>query len=1315
MSSRGRSIFWAIIFAWFFIFPVKVLAYDTSIAHPNIAVLAAELYNNNFSEKLTAEEIGWIKEGAMAEDTPTRWLNHFYDPVHGRGLKGKYLSAKDWAEDYSAQRNFSLGDQSWQRALDDLRKGNRELAFKELGHTIHLISDMAVPAHTRDDIHVIGDSYEQFVKNNWGKVSAHLGLSAIKINELSGAFDNLANFTNSNFYSDDTVEDNKYNIIKIFDFKTTEINKNRQALVALSKMGGSIVYNLYVESGTDWRQGMEGTKFVNNSLILTDYAQQLLPKAVGYSAGMIKLFLDEAKKDEKTDLPTWRITLRGLADRALGAVIAGAEQIYDGLKSKSAQDTLAQDSGEVSAGVSITNNQDTINQTNIKTQNPITSSEPPTEAPKKSTSASAAPNNPNSPLPAPLPILIVPPAPQVTPKTATFLSAPGYFPDSSPASANTTNAGQDNTNTSTTVNNETIEQSTSSPTSTPDNTPDTSTTTPDATPTSTPPTPPTPPDITPPPAPILDNLFAEIIYTTSSGANIFGTVSTDTVKVFSYFSATPLVLAPNSEQEGITPSSTRFDFGAVFSPGHNYFYFSATDEAKNTSTLSLPAHFVFDTDPPTVPTITVDNQTNASSTILHLTISSSDTLSPTILYDVAWRASTTNTWQDLVVATTTNQFDFSGVRGQSYLFRARAQDGPGNTSLWNDEDASSTPTFVDWSKEVVINEVAWAGNSAQYSNDEWLELYNNTDSEIDLRQWKILVSGRQINWSSVKNSIIPARGYFLLERTYDNNVRDVAADIIYTLQYGFKNTGEKIELLKPDGNKVDEVDASAGWFSGDNIKYHSMERISSVKPGSDPDNWQSNQGPRVTPRSYNGGYIYGSPRQSNFGLIVLSNTQEEPIRTLTAVNNPYVLIGYTVPAGKTLVIEPGVVIKAYRGAKIEIYGTLEAKGDSNQSVIFTSGKDQSFADSWLNTVVGTWATTTPLVKDWQGLWFRAGAIGTLNYAELRFAGYDFRPTISNLLYSQALRADSAVVNISNSNFSNTGDTMVYLNSSTSTIANSNFSNGALAVDAQQSDLILTNSSFANFSNSRGPVNIKGKWPSLSQLTFSSNAVDMAYAESVALEKDTNYPRGLNYLVIGGNLQVPSSTTLTLEAGSTLSLAKYGTITVQGTLSAPGTAENPITIQPAVSSTYWGHVKFDGSTSNVSYVNFNRGGLLTSIPANLNGALLVYNSNITLDNITVADSRSVGNSIQTGNSVVTIRNSQITKAQKYAGQDTGIKVNSGQLNLDNVILSNHNIGVQGINNGSLPGLQMSNMSATSFVNVDYPIQPTNWFAFSTSTP
>ena len=152
----------------------RAFSYDSNIAHPNIADLAARLYNGSAEEKLTGEEIGWLRQGAIDEDVPFRWVNHFYDPINNIGFKGAYLKAGNWAQDPEMQKSYSLGDYSWQRVIDDYQKGDKKRAFVGLGHIIHLISDMSVPAHTRNDVHIVGDSYEQFVKNNFGVLSKGL-------------------------------------------------------------------------------------------------------------------------------------------------------------------------------------------------------------------------------------------------------------------------------------------------------------------------------------------------------------------------------------------------------------------------------------------------------------------------------------------------------------------------------------------------------------------------------------------------------------------------------------------------------------------------------------------------------------------------------------------------------------------------------------------------------------------------------------------------------------------------------------------------------------------------------------------------------------------------------------------------------------------------------------------------------------------------------------------------------------------------------------------------------------------------------------
>jgi len=243
---RGNSFVRVIFFLFVcsaLVFPGRVFGYDTNIAHPNIAELAAKLYNAQFDPNLTTEEINWIKQGSIDEDTPTRWLNHFYDPIYNRGIWfGKQeLSAKDWANDAKAQMSFALGDKTWDRGLDDLRKNDRGKAFKELGHIVHLISDMSVPAHTRDDIHVLGDYYEQFVKNNWPIIKKDLKYNFKKVDNLNVAFDESAKFSNKNFYSNDTVEASRYQILPIKKYEVvSSTSSNTIKLAKTDTINGNL-------------------------------------------------------------------------------------------------------------------------------------------------------------------------------------------------------------------------------------------------------------------------------------------------------------------------------------------------------------------------------------------------------------------------------------------------------------------------------------------------------------------------------------------------------------------------------------------------------------------------------------------------------------------------------------------------------------------------------------------------------------------------------------------------------------------------------------------------------------------------------------------------------------------------------------------------------------------------------------------------------------------------------------------------------------------------------------------------------------------
>ena len=148
--------------------------------------------------------------------------------------------------------------------------------------------------------------------------------------------------------------------------------------------------------------------------------------------------------------------------------------------------------------------------------------------------------------------------------------------------------------------------------------------------------------------------------------------------------------------------------------------------------------------------------------------------------------------------------------------------------------------------DVVINENAWMGTKISY-NDEWVELYNNTDNTINLGGWllKAIDGTPKINLTGV----IPGKSFYLLERTDDNTVPEISADQIFTGALG--NSGENLELYDNSGNLIDSLTCASGWFAGDNTTKQTMERKNSQLSGSDSSNWQTSQNPGGTPEAKN--------------------------------------------------------------------------------------------------------------------------------------------------------------------------------------------------------------------------------------------------------------------------------------------------------------------------------------------------------------------------------------------------------------------------------------------------------------------------------
>lgn len=156
---------------------------------------------------------------------------------------------------------------------------------------------------------------------------------------------------------------------------------------------------------------------------------------------------------------------------------------------------------------------------------------------------------------------------------------------------------------------------------------------------------------------------------------------------------------------------------------------------------------------------------------------------------------------------------------------------------------------------LLISEVAWAGTRAS-AYDEWIELHNPGDQQIDLEGWR-LSDGGDID-IQLHGRIAPF-SFFLLERTDDSTIANIAADQVYT--GNLSNSGERLELRDPSGLLIDSANQNGGgWPAGEAGLRFSMERLG----GDDrAGNWATFPGFGGNGVDADGNPIGGTPRQPN--------------------------------------------------------------------------------------------------------------------------------------------------------------------------------------------------------------------------------------------------------------------------------------------------------------------------------------------------------------------------------------------------------------------------------------------------------------------
>jgi hypothetical protein len=138
--------------------------------------------------------------------------------------------------------------------------------------------------------------------------------------------------------------------------------------------------------------------------------------------------------------------------------------------------------------------------------------------------------------------------------------------------------------------------------------------------------------------------------------------------------------------------------------------------------------------------------------------------------------------------------------------------------------------------------------------------------------------------------------YFLLERTDDDTIPDIPADLLYT--GGLGNQGETLQLLASDGTPIDSANLAGGpWPAGSGSPgYVSMERVDALAPDT-PNNWASNNGITRNGLDANGNPLNGTPKQINSTYLTSPTPMASPTTTPMPPVTPTSTPSTTPPAG----------------------------------------------------------------------------------------------------------------------------------------------------------------------------------------------------------------------------------------------------------------------------------------------------------------------------------------------------------------------------------------------------------------------------------
>ncbi len=482
-------------------------------------------------------------------------------------------------------------------------------------------------------------------------------------------------------------------------------------------------------------------------------------------------------------------------------------------------------------------------------------------------------------------------------------------------------------------------------------------------------------------------------------------------------------------------------------------------------------------------------------------------------------------WQSWLASTsaTSSVFAQSARPDDLIVIRVRAADNAGNLGEW--AEARTKIASPPPSPHPVISEVQIAGATA---NDEFIELYNPTGSDIDLGNYSIQYRGGEAAGFSKKNLgggwSIKANSYLLI--AHNQYAGSVPANISHG---SFTMSAEGGTIFLVSNQTLLTPTTTAGSAVVDRLAYGVGANLSpETAPAPAPAAGQSLERKALststaTTMAIGGEHYYsgnGYDSNDNSADFVLRATPEpqnyrsrsepnDPLpacrsipidefnqiatSTLAGGRDPYCVPinqTYIVPAGSQLTIEPGAILKFDANASLLVYGELSAIGTAEKNIVFASYYDNTFTPYFARPAYAGYWTGISVLNGGK-LFFdyakvsNVGRNGWLALAKPKSERNDFRLAMVMILSYSAINVRDAQAVITHSEISCSDTGISVEGSSQVSISDSAiFGNGSGVLSSGPSNIEAVNNWWGDRS---GPYHFSDNVSGLgNQVTFNIN-------------------------------------------------------------------------------------------------------------------------------------------------------------------------------------------------------------------------------------